>query len=86
MEDRSLLVSFKGNKNKPNKIFSNEKGCFCKRKELNCDENGDCEGVHSGVRHASEAISVYTPTLIRLGYNLNPKNDGFLNSSDDLFK
>ena len=62
--------------------FSNEKGCFCKRKELNCDEDGDCEGV----RHNSEAISAYTPTLIRLGYNLNTKNDSFLNSTDDLFK
>merc|ERR1712131_123469 len=60
----------------------NEKGCFCKRKELNCDEDGDCEGV----RHNSEAISAYTPTLIRLGYNLNTKNDSFLNSTDDLFK
>ena len=38
------------------------------------------------VERASEAISVYTPTLIRLGYNLNPNNDSFRNSSDDLFK
>ena len=42
--------------------------------------------ANSLVERASEAISVYTPTLIRLGYNLNPNNDSFRNSSDDLFK